>query len=205
MVAKVINKIDYGKFLLQKLFAQYNTSEKFTTLHYQTGEIILDDVEDNIFDIINMCDIDNATGNSLDAAASLIGLGRMSIQIPAVVWTLDQTPFTNYPFGDENYIDWEICPDDVFRECIKSYAITQTAHGSMPEILETVSLLLGIEIADITVAKPGLRQWTFTIPAGVSVGLKYLLGIGANDYRAPNGGFLWAKPAGITINFVFLT
>ena len=203
MVAKQIKQIDYGKFLLEKLFSQYNTSTNYTTLHYKTGETILDDVENNIFNIINMCDIDNATGNSLDAAASLIGLQRMQIRIPTTVWTLDQTPFTGYPFGDFDYIIYENCPDDIFRDCIKSYAITQTGHGSLPEILETVTLLLGLQDGDITVTHPAPRQWSFSIPSGVSVGRHGLLGIGGNDYRTPNGGYLWAKPAGVKTTFVF--
>ena len=200
-----MEQIEYGKFILNLLISQYQSKTRMPALLQNFGDLIFDPMEQAIFNIYNMCDIDTATGNSLDAAASLIGLPRMSIRILADAWVLDETPFTDYRFGDEDYVEFEECPDDIFRDCIKSYAYTQTCYGSLNDVLITIGYLLGIDSTTITIANPGVRQWTLTIPdsASISLGRRYLLGIGGNDYRTPNGGYLWARPAGVVFDIVY--
>lgn len=203
MALNDITKVDYGDLLLNYLLSQYKDKTNMIGLHQRFSDEVFTDMETNIFNIIDMCDLNVSTGNNLDAAASLIGLERMQIRIPTTVWTLDETPFTGYPFGDKDYIIYEECPDSIFIDCIKSYAYTQTCYGSLDDVLITVGYVLGIDPTTIVIANPSEQTWSLTIPAGVSVGRQYLLGVGSDDYRTPNGGFLWAKPAGVTFNFTF--
>lgn len=203
MAAKDFTKTDYGKLLLNYLLSQYKNTTNMAGLQQRFADDIFDVMETNIFNILEMCDIENASGNVLDAAASLIGLERMQIRIPTTVWTLDETPFTGYPFGDNDNIIYEECPDPIFIDCIRSYAYTQTCHGSMDDVLTTVGFVLGIDPTTITIANPSDQTWDLTVPAAVAVGRRYLLGNGGADYRTPNGGYLWAKPAGPTFNFIY--
>ena len=203
MAAKDFTKVEYGSLLLNFLLSQYKNKTNMIGLHQRFGDDVFDVMEDNIFSIFNMCDIEKATGNTLDAAASLIGLERMQIRIPSTVWTLDETPFTGYPFGDKDYIIYEECPDSIFVDCIKSYAYTQTCYGSLDDVLITVGYILGIDHTTITIANPSEQTWSLTVPSSVPVGRRFLLGVGGQDFRTPNGGFLWAKPAGVTFNFIY--
>lgn len=198
-----MDKVEYGEMLLKILLSQYDNSVKFSGLHQQFGDKVFDDMEDNIFNIYNMCDLDNATGNNLDAAASLIGLNRMLIRIPTTVWTLDETPFTGYVFGDKDYLIFEICPDDIFRDAIKAYAYTQTCYGSMDDVLNTLALILGVDISDLSLVRNAQQDYTINAPASVDVGRKYLTGLTDGNYRTPNDGFLWALPAGVSFEITY--
>jgi hypothetical protein len=205
MAANEMQQVEYGDFLLNLLLSQYKSKEKMIGLFQNTGDLVYDPMEDILFKIYNMCDLDNSSGYYLDMAASLIGLQRMPIRVPADVWILDETDFTDHRFGDADYIIFEECPDRIFRDCIKSYAYTQTCYGSIPDVLITLGYILDVDPTTIEIENPSNRVWNITIPNSVSIveGRRYLLGIGGNDYRTPNGGYLWARPAGVVFNISY--
>ncbi len=195
-----VSRVDQAAFMLSLLFPQYQNSPNVKMLFQKTGELFCQDVEDQALQIYNMCDLDNSTGNVLDAAASLIGLQRMSIRVPSDVWILDLTPFTDHQFGDEEYLFYALAPDDIFRDAIRAYAINQTSEGDLRSLEKTLRLLLNLTgDTDLTIELTSSLNVSVTINVAVEIGRRSLV----DEYITPNGGTLWSKVAGCVYSFTY--
>ena len=196
-----LNLVNQADLMLKLLISQYTSSPNFEGLMYGTAEKINQDIEEQAFQIYNMCDIANSTGNVLDAVGSLIGLPRMPIENPGDVWILDQTPFTDHQFGDKAYLYFELAPDDIYRDAIRAYAINQTSTGSLKDLQQTLMLLWGMtDTANLTISLNSSLNVTLTVNVAVDIKRDYLV----QQYRTPNQGYLWSKVASCIYNFNYL-
>jgi len=197
-----IQPVDQGAEILKILLPQY-AGTTVEGLHQHLVENTYQDIEDQALQICNMCDLTKSTGNVLDAAGSLIGLPRMAVRVSSGdYWQLDVTPFTNHEFADKEYLIYEEATDEMYINAIKSYAYTQTSYGSLPDLLATLQLLMGIDLDDdsrFSITQTGVFNVNVSISGTVSEPIKYLI----EDYITPNGSFLTARVIPCVYNFTF--
>ncbi len=195
-----VKSVDQGQLMLDKLIPQYKNSPNIKTLFQSFSEELCQDIEDQAMQIYNMCDLENTTGNLLDAAGSLIGLARMNILVPTDDWTLDITPWTGYIFADGDFLNYEVAPDEVYRDAIRSYAICHNTVGDIRTLEKTLRLLYGMTVeSDLTVQLISSLQVNITVNVSVNIGRRYLV----DSYRTPNGSKLWAEVAGCEYTFTY--
>ena len=193
-----LKPVNQSELMYEKLLSQYKGAQNFSTFFREMGDELCQDIEDQGNQIYNMCDLDNSSGNLLDAAGSLIGLARMKVLIPTDVWQLDQTPWSSHRFGDKVYLLYATASDEIYRDAIKAWAISQTSQGDLRSLKTTLMLLWGMTVdTDLTITQTASLAVTIDVNVNVTVSRNYLV----TDFLAPNGSSLWSKAAGCVYTF----
>lgn len=194
----MITPVDQGQLAFKLLISQYKRSPNFSDLIQRILAATSEDIEEQVFQIINMCDLDNANGNVLDAAGTLIGLARMGVKLPGTQgWQLDVTPFTGHAFGDASYIEYETADDETYRDAIKSYAICQTTFCDLTTLQQCIAIILKKEPSDIDVELTASMAVTINVTEKSDERRRYLI----EEFRTPNGSFLWPANGGVVYSF----
>lgn len=148
----------------------------------------------------------NARGVVLDAIGRIVGQKRVLLNQADVpwftpdanglgpdagpAWVVGAPLFGNLPAGDAEYL--RLIVSKIFKNHVQ--------HGSIPEVLEFVRLLYGI---NISIRKAGLSRIELVVPAGVQPFIVATLRGGENDERADNQHFLPHCPTVEIIGIVY--
>lgn len=203
-----VSPIDQGSAIQNLLISQYKDRPNMSGLLQNLAEGSFQDIENQAYQIVTMCDIANATGNVLDAVGILIGLQRMKVKISGVdVWQYDYTPFTLHQFIDGDFLVFEEAPDDIYRDTIRCYSITRNSFGDLRTLQKTLMLLYGFtEDTDLTITQPSAKNVNIVVNVAPDPRRRYLV----DEYKAPNASAkdqptsaLWAKVAGCVYTFTY--
>lgn len=166
----------------------------------------LQEIYDAIVSALDQRTLANARGGILDAIGRIVGQERVLLNQAeldwfspddtdggpdlAPVWVLGAPLTGNLPADDAEYI--QLIVSKIFKNHVQ--------HGSIPEVLEFVRLLYGI---NISLRKLGLSQLELIVPVGTAAFIVTTLRSSITDDRADNQHFLPHCPTVDIVSVMF--
>jgi len=143
--------MDHAKKALSRVYWQYRNSPKLREWMQILPRIAQDQIEGPIQQVVDILDIDNASGEQLEIIGRIAGIERPRIrsdalQVFACNGTIGAQPYGAAPYREPGAdLPTILLPDYLYRVLIKAKIRRNNGSATLDDVKESVDFIFGVD------------------------------------------------------------